>query len=272
MSHADADNTTTVWDRIAGFWDDAIGEGNGFQKTLIMPATDTLLGDVRGRRVLDACCGNGNYSRRLAGRGASVVAVDGSAVFIDRAKARTAKSAEIDYRVIDATRDADLSTLDAAGPFDAVVCSMAMMDLATLTPLLTAVRRLLKPGGVFVWSVCHPCFNATTTRMTAEFYTDVDGRTKQRFGVANEHYLTPRTDASEGIMNQPEPHPMFHRPLSLLLGECFAAGFVVDALEEPAFPPGTPAKNPFSWAKRPDIPPAVVVRCRVPSPGTPGEG
>lgn len=254
-------DTTAVWDRIAGFWDDQIGEGNAFQRTLIMPATDRLLGDVAGKRVLDACCGNGNYARKLAARGAIVTAFDGSGVFVDRAKAHSAK-VTIDYRVIDATNGDALSSLDAAGPFDAVVCSMAFMDLPTLGPLLAAARRVLTPGGAFVWSVCHPCFNATTTRMTAEFFTDEGGRTGQRVGVANDVYLTPRTDLSEGMLNQPEPHPMFHRPLSVLLGECFAHGFVVDAVEEPAFPPGAPAKNTFSWAKRPEIPPVLVVRMR----------
>ena len=256
------DDTTAVWDRIAGFWDDQIGEGNAFQRVLIMPATDRLLGSVAGLRVLDACCGNGNYARRLAERGASVVAFDGSAVFVERAESRTPKDAAVEYRVIDATDAAALLSLDAAGPFDAVVCSMAFMDLPALGPLLSAARRVLKSDGAFVWSVCHPCFNATTTRMTAEFFTDPDGRTRQRVGVASDVYLTPRTDLSEGMLNQPEPHPMFHRPLSLLLGECFASGFIVDAIEEPAFPPGTPAKNTFSWAKRTEIPPVLVVRMR----------
>jgi hypothetical protein len=40
---------------------------------------------------------------------------------------------KIDYRVIDATSEQHVSTL--AGPFDAVVCSIAMMDLADLSPL-----------------------------------------------------------------------------------------------------------------------------------------
>jgi hypothetical protein len=55
---------------------------------------------------------------------------------------------------------------------------------------------------------------------------------------------------------------LFHRPLGGLLGECFGAGFVVDGMEEPAFPPAMSAKNAFSWAKRPGIPPAIVVRLR----------
>lgn len=253
-------DTPAVWDRIAGFWDDHLKEGNDFQRLLLMPATDRLLGDVNGRRVLDACCGNGNYARRLAARGARVTAFDGSGVFIDRARARTPAALAIDYHVADATDETAVRAL--GDPFDAIVCSMALMDLADIGPLLRAARAMLSPGGVFVWSVCHPCFNATDTRMTAELVTDDTGRVRQRFGVASETYLTPREQASEGILHQPEPHPMFHRPIGALLGACFASGFVVDALEEPAFPPGTPAKNAFSWAKRPELPPALVVRLR----------
>ncbi|HEX8325197.1 MAG TPA: methyltransferase domain-containing protein [Tepidisphaeraceae bacterium] len=259
-------DTRAVWDRIAGFWDDHLKEGNDFQRLLIMPATDRLLdeslGDMRGRRVLDACCGNGNYARRLASRGAKVTAFDGSGVFIERARQRTPATLAIGYHVTDATDEAALLGLATGGPFDAIVCSMALMDLSDIGPLLRAGRQLLAPGGVFVWSVCHPCFNATSTRMTAELVTASDGRIAQRFGVATETYLTPREEPSEGILNQPEPHPMFHRPLGLLLRDCFAAGYVVDALEEPAFPAGTAARSAFSWAKRPEIPPALVVRLR----------
>lgn len=252
-------DTTAVWDRIAGFWDSQIGEGNDFQRTLVMPTTDRLLGDVAGKRVLDACCGNGNYARKLAERGASVMAFDGSAVFIDRAKQRTPGGLAIAYRVIDAVDETSLAAIE--GPFDLAVCSMAMMDLSELRPLLRAVRRTLVPGGAFVFSVSHPCFNATGVRMTAEMRTE-HGRDKQYFGVATETYLSPRMDASEGIINQPEPHPMFHRPVSLLLGECFACGFVCDAIEEPAYPVGSPARNAFAWAKRPEIPPVLAVRLR----------
>ena len=72
----------------------------------------------------------------------------------------------------------------------------------------------------------------------------------------------PAAGLSCGIINQPEPHYLFHRPMHVLLGSCFAAGFVVDGMEEPAFPPGMNAKSAFSWAKRPQIPPAMVVRVR----------
>ena len=250
-----------TWERIASWWDNAIGEGNEFQQQLIMPATDRLLHLRPGEVVLDAACGNGNYARRMGRAGAKVVAFDGAATFIERAKTRTTeKDGDIEYLVLDATDESALLSLGESR-FDAAVCSMAMMDLPTITPLLSAMRRLLKPNGRFVFSVPHPCFNSCALRLTAELVEN-DGQLAQVYGVHVTQYLQPTTELSTGIINQPAPHYLFHRPLGVLLAECFAAGFVVDGLEEPAFAPGSNAKNAFSWAKRPQIPPAMVVRIR----------
>ena len=59
------------------------------------------------------------------------------------------------------------------------------------------------------------------------------------------------------------PPGYFHRPLSALLGACFAAGFVLDGLEEPAFGPGDAGNaSPLSWLNFHDIPPVLVARVR----------
>lgn len=252
-----------IWERIAGWWDQAIGEGNEFQRELVMPATDRLLVIRPGEAVLDIACGNGNYARRLARAGARVVAFDGSETFIARARQYPHPiegGGSVEYLVRDATQEADLLSL-GEHRFDDAVCSMAMMDLPTIDPLLRSLPRLLKPGGRFVFSVPHPCFNLPASRLTAEL-VNIDGKLAQVFGVHVTGYLNQSIELSSGIINQPEPHYIFHRPLSALLGACFAAGLVVDGLEEPAFPPGGNGKNAFSWAKRPDIPPVVVVRVR----------
>ena len=226
-----------------------------------MPASDRLLAIKPGELVLDIACGNGNYARRLARGGAKVIGFDASPTFIKRAREISgSEGLAIEYRVLDATDEEAMIGL-GDGRFDAAVCSMAVMDLPAITPLLRAVRRLLKPGGRFVFSVPHPCFNSSKLRLTAEMIEE-EGKLSQVFGVHISEYLRSTTYLSTGIINQPEPHYLFHRSLATLLGECFAAGFVVDSLEEPAFAPGSNAKNPFSWAKRPDIPPAIVVRIR----------
>jgi len=253
-------NPAEIWKRIAGFWDKHLGEGNDFQLELIMPATDRLLALKPGQRVLDIACGNGNYSRRMARQGARVIAFDVAETFIERARQHTRKDdGEIDYHVIDATNEAQMLSLGES-TFDAAVCSMAMFDLPTLAPLLRATRRLLKPAGRLVFSLAHPCFSSNNSRRTAELINE-NGKVEQVFGVHIREYLTETADLSHGILHQPEPHVMYHRPLSAIFRECFAAGFIIDGFEEPAFPPKSSA-NAFSWEKRPNIPPAVVIRAR----------
>ena len=65
-----------------------------------------------------------------------------------------------------------------------------------------------------------------------------------------------------GIADPPVPHYNAHRPMHVLLGTCFRAGFVVDGLEEPAFDDPDPA-HPLSWnGNYREIPPVLVVRAR----------
>jgi SAM-dependent methyltransferase len=250
------------WNAIAPTWDESIAEGNDFQKMLIVPVTDHLLCPEPGMRILDACCGNGNYSRKLGQNRCEVIAFDGSSVMIDRAKKRTKpEHGNISFAVADACDEQ--AVLDVIGnrPLDAAVSSMAFMDLPDILPLLRAVRASLKPKAPFVFSVGHPCFHSNEAIKWAT-QTDGEGEASQSFGVLVMRYISDWKHQSRGLLNQPIPHTMWHRPISTLLRDCFAAGFVVDALEEPTFPVDTRMRSPFAWSRRPEIPPVLVVRLR----------
>ena len=68
---------------------------------------------------------------------------------------------------------------------------------------------------------------------------------------------------------EPAPHWYLHRPLAALLGPCFAAGLVVDGLEEPAFTPEQAGPDRLlSWLNYTNLPPVLVVRARPVSPAT----
>lgn len=253
--------TQVIWDSKADFWDQRMGEGNAFQRVLVGPAAERLLAIQPGETVLDLCCGNGVFSRRLAALGASVVAADFSPRFIERARARpSAHAGRIDYRVADATDEAQLLAL-GAGRFDAVVCNMALMDMPTIDPLLRAVPRLLKPGGRFVFAVPHPCFNNNATRMTLE-REDRAGTLVERHAVQVADYLHQPPALGMGMPGEPAPHHYFHRPLGELLGACFAAGLVLDGLEEPAFPPDPATAGTLGWSTLRGIPPVLAARLR----------
>ncbi len=253
------DEVRCIWNRLAFWWDEQIGpEGNVSQQQLIGPATERLLALRHGGQVLDIACGNGAFSRRLVQLGAQVVAFDFSNAFIERAKAQTTVYADrIEYHVADATDSAALQHFGKRR-FDAAVCTNALMDMATLEPLATALAQLLVPSGRFVFSVSHPCFNSTgSRRIVEEEYRD--GTLVPVYGVQITEYLHTPPRKGIGIVGEPEPHYYFDRPLSALLAPFFATGFALTGLEEPTFASDQGGSG-LSWRNYTQIPPFLVGR------------
>lgn len=251
-----------IWDANAEWWDDRIGDGNEFQTLLIEPATERLLAVSAGDVILDSACGAGRFARRMAALGASVVAFDYSERFIERARARTGVGVAVEYHVANAAATQTIGLL-GVGRFDKAVCTMGVMDMPEMTPLVSLLARVLKPGGVFVFSVTHPCFHMATIQRFAEMSEDEPGRHVVRTGVKVSWYLTPFARKTEGIIGQPEPQYYYHRPIHVLFQTCFDAGFVVDGIEEPGLPPPHTPRAGVRWHDMPEIPPVMVVRARL---------
>ena len=255
------DDPRALWNRKAAFWDEFVGEGHAFHRTLIEPAVLDLLGLRPGERVLDIGSGNGAVARRLAGLGADVVAFDFSEVFIERARARGGR---IEYHVLDATDGEALRTL-GDHRFDAAVSTMALMDIPDIEPLAAALPTLLKPDGRFVFAVTHPCFNSRGTVIFSEARLSDEGETTIT-GMKIEGYLNVPPGLGGGIAGEPNPHMYYHRPLHQLLGAFFAHGFVLDGWREPSF---GERGEPMTWRGMGDqIPPVLAARMRmsVPAP------
>lgn len=257
------DEGRAPWDRKADFWDALHGDdGNRFHRLLVSPAVERLLALQPGERVLDVARGNGALARRLAALGGQVTAVDFSPALIGKAQARGQAGGEpIAYGVVDAT-DEEALVAPGEGAFDALVCTMALMDLPVIAPLYRAARRLLRAGGRVVVATAHPAFNSNNPVFFAEL-ADQAGRLVTTRGVKIEVYLDIPPTKGVGAADEPTPHYYYHRPLCELLGEAFAAGLVLDALDEPAMRPedADPARL-LSWASLPRIPPVLAMRPR----------
>ena len=257
------DAVRRAWEANAAHWDDYMGAaGNDFVNRLVWPATQRLLDARPGERVLDVACGNGLYALRLAELGAHVTAFDFSAALIARARTRSAAHAgRIVYHVLDAT---DLSALLALGEarYDAALCNMALFDMADIAPLAAGLARLVRPGGRFIFSVMHPCFNGLHATFVAEGHDD-GRRLTTRYGLRLSRYLTPFAAEGIAIRGQPEPQLYFHRPLGELLRPFLSAGFVIDGLEEAAFPPDHRPEKQTSWGGNySEFPPVLVARLK----------
>ncbi len=248
------------WNKKAEFWDNLHGEkGNQFHNQLVRPNVEKLLGNVRGKLILDVGCGNGAMARALADMGANVTAVDFSLELINRAKAYQGYDDLIKYQVLDATNYDELLTL-GEGQFDAVISTMALMDMPKIFPLFSASRKLLKADGYFVFVTSHPSFNSNLPSISINA-GERDGERVVDYSMKITHYLEPKVQIAMGAPNEPNPHYFYHRPLSMILNEAFKAGFVLDAYEESSFDiGGIENRNPLSWDNLTDIPQVIAGR------------
>jgi 2-polyprenyl-3-methyl-5-hydroxy-6-metoxy-1,4-benzoquinol methylase len=110
-----------------------------------------LLGDLSGREVLDAGCGEGFLARVLASRGAHVTGIDLSARLIAMAREKDPHHA-IEYHVADLSRPLPAF----AGHFDQIGSYLALNDVADHRGFAATLVSLARPGARVVLSLNNP--------------------------------------------------------------------------------------------------------------------
>jgi 2-polyprenyl-3-methyl-5-hydroxy-6-metoxy-1,4-benzoquinol methylase len=222
------------WDREARLWAEVVrGHTDIYREGLALPAFLELLGDVRGKEVLDMACGEGSVTRELARRGAKMTAVDLSAAMIELAlEEEKRESLHIAYHV---ANSAKLKAL-ADESFDDVVCFMAVMDIAGLDGTFEETARTLRKDGRFVFNVPHPCFQ---TRSAEWIYEEDAPRTdKSRLHFAVDHYFDRGSIEERVTVLGLSPEPLhltrvrFHRTLEDYVRSLRAAGLFISDLRE----------------------------------------
>lgn len=104
-----------------------------------------LLGDVRGKTVLDLGCGTGENLVPLVKRGAEVIGIDISPDLVELARERLHS-----YGLTATLRDGSAYDTGLADESVDVVFSMALLHHLDLPPARNEVYRILRPGGLFI--------------------------------------------------------------------------------------------------------------------------
>jgi SAM-dependent methyltransferase len=180
------------------------------------------LGPVRGKRVLEIGCGAGQCSRWVLEHGGAPVGIDVSLRQLQHS------------RRIDDDRGTRVPVLAATaarlpfpdGAFDVVFSAFgALQFVADAEALVADVRRVLRPGGRFAFSITHP---------TRWMFTDDPGEAGL---VATQSYWdrTPyvEVDDETGETRYVEHHRTLGDWVRALAGH----GFVLCDLVEPEWPP-----------------------------------
>jgi len=263
----DNDRIASFWDENAPDWIEAVRAGwDAYREYVNNPAFFGMLGDISSMRVLDVGCGEGYNTRKFADLGAEVVGIDVSRLMIAAAREHESERPRgIEYHQMPA---GDLGAFED-GSFDAVLSTMALMDLGDYAESIAEIARVLKGGGLFQFSVSHPC---TMTRAW-EWLRDEGG---DKCGLVVGDYFglqggSPGSDVDEWYFSAAPPDvrrtarpfriPRFFRTLSDYFNTLTDAGLRVEKLAEPHASKEACEKCP-NVADTRIIPYFLIFRCR----------
>ena len=215
-----------AYDAIASFYDRHWGKAFFSSARMIFreylgPRT------TRGSRVLDLCCGTGDFAEWLSGKGMAVSGVDNSAGMLEQARVRLPTGSFY---------EADMSGFRLPKRFDAVTCFYnsinQALDLAALEGCFLSVREHLAVGGWFLFDVIQEhgyvdSWDADDLVKDGDTRCEVLYRYDRKRGLALCHarvWVQKSGAASE--------YTMYQRPIeeAVIRAELERAGFAVEAI------------------------------------------
>lgn len=214
------------WEDKSIEWDTWIGdEGDNNRIQNSDPILWEMLGDVNGKIILDAGCGNGYLSVKMAKAGAKVTGVDVSENMILYANEKARKEKEKKDLELKFLCDS-CSTLENQQDdfFDIVVSNYVLMDVSDVGKTIKSFYRVIKKGGVCINVFSHPCFGSPNLperleddsvkfTWTSSYFDSL--KFKQEWGPFKSEFIS------------------FHRPLSFYFKIFKDAGFNVNDFREP---------------------------------------
>jgi ubiquinone/menaquinone biosynthesis C-methylase UbiE len=193
------------------------------------PAFFEFVGTLKGKKVLDAGCGEGYNTRIMARMGARVTGVEISPRLIRMARAEERRERlGIRYCVASFT---DLSMFEDAS-FDIVISTMALDASPNFEEAISEFFRVLSSGGKLFFNVLHPCFVTKGLSWTKDDAGE-DGK------LIVSHYFdeSPRLEEWKFVYAPPSTKPFvtpaFYWTLSRILKALVRTGFVLKDVEEP---------------------------------------
>jgi SAM-dependent methyltransferase len=241
-----------TWESMVDWYAAKLAAGSPIHQWTVNVILAEVDQDLDGQPLLDLGCGEGLVARALAQRGARVTGVDLSKRLIGHARRQEARRPlGIHYRVGDARTLSDLPD----GRFAGVVANLSINDMPDLDQVIGAVGRVLRPGGWWVFTVPHPCFETPH----AGWATTPDGRPARLVNAYFDEVFW-RSANPQGVRRV----GVWHRPLATYLNTLIGHRFRVARVVEPRPDTAVATLHPG----RTEVPVLLLVRA-VSHPATP---
>ncbi|HVM34579.1 MAG TPA: class I SAM-dependent methyltransferase [Actinomycetota bacterium] len=161
MTDSDARMNRAAWDRDSDDYQrehhsDLSGERRAAWGVFrILEDRLRILGDVRGKEVLELGCGGAQWAVELAARGAHVVGLDNSSRQLEHAR-RLIQDEQVDVVLVQAAAE---QVPFAESTFDIVFCDYGALTFADPAVALPEVARILRQGGLLAFTTLSPFFS-----------------------------------------------------------------------------------------------------------------
>jgi SAM-dependent methyltransferase len=231
LDRTSAKRIASEWDVLAPIRFQQITSGEDITyHHILVPSVLGLIPRLPGAVALDAGCGIGYLTNLLADHAARVVGVDASAESIDIARAHFGTRAHFVQETLES------HSAKNTGTYDLVIANMVLMDVLNLHVFISALHLALRPNGVLIFTITHPCFWPHYYGYAREPWY----RYHKELIIESPFKITARTDC-------PFVSTHIHRPLEVYIGALRQTRFSIDDLREPMPSPDIEALYPFPW-------------------------
>lgn len=215
--------TKTDWENISEWYDTYLGTDNdSYHSKVVIPNLLRLLGDFKGKKILDLGCGNGIVAKLLAQQGGIIFGVDGSTSLINKAK-QNASDKEKYY-----VHDVRVGLPKDAVEIDHCISVLSIQNMDSIHSVFKHVRSSLSSKGSFHIVTLHPAF-----RIPKESDWVFDEKRKKQGRVVFNYMSESKISILQNPSNKNSPTSItFHRPLQVYSKTLQNNYFTIKRIEE----------------------------------------
>lgn len=226
-----------AYDKLSAFYEQMDDTGSPFNTDYERPNMIRLLPErLTSYTVLDAGCAAGWYTEYLLHAGADVTAMDFSPKMVQATKRRVGDRANV------LCHDLADPLPFAHGVFDVIVCSLTLHYLENWLPTFAEFHRVLKPGGLLLYSIHHPFMDFAMFRREDYFLVELLRDEWRKNGERIEMIF-------------------YRRPLQNIVNDTLHY-FTIEQLVEPQATQGLNMKNPEVYKRLMTTPHFLLIKAR----------